>query len=88
MRNLIYQRVSWHIIPPYWMKSAYFDYRINSAMYVIFPLNYIVQFVWFLNLAWCKFKSKPSWIDKKALEYASEMKKIDIQRTMEEWKKL
>lgn len=70
------------------MKSAYLKYETNSAMYVVFPLNYIVQFVWFLNLTWCKFRTKPSWIDKKALEYASEMKKIDIQRTMEEWKKL
>ena len=87
MKNLIYRRVQSYIVPPYWMKSAYFDYRINSAMYVVFPLNYIVQFVWFLNLAWCKFKSKPSWIDKKALEYANELKKIDIQRTLEEWKK-
>jgi hypothetical protein len=87
MKNLIYQRVQWFIVPPYWMKSAYFDYKINSAMYVIFPLNYIVQFVWFLNLAWSKFKSKPSWIDKKALEYASYMSKKDIQRALEEWKK-
>ncbi len=88
MKNLIYQRVSWHIVPPYWMKSAYFDYRYNSAVYVIFPLNYLVQVAWFLNLAWCKFKNKPSWIDKKAMEYASYMSKKDIQRIMEDWKKL
>jgi hypothetical protein len=43
MSNLIYRRVQWFIVPPYWMKSAYFDYKINSAMYVVFPLKYIVQ---------------------------------------------
>jgi len=63
-RDQIYQRVPDFCMAPWHMKMAYTDYARRERVWVVWPLNYIVEFAWFLNLKWCQYTHTPSWIDK------------------------
>ncbi len=70
--NGIVCRVDWLIIDRtpewcvthWWMKCAYRDYARREAIMVAWPLNYVVQLAWAINLAWSRYRHKPSWIDR------------------------
>ena len=51
----------------WWMAVAYYDWMRDEEVNVIFPFHYFVVFSWWLNMKWCKYKGKPSWIDKQII---------------------
>ena len=68
----IVRRVAWLLIERtpewcvthWWMKLAYFDHARREAVMVAWPLNYLVTLAWMANLAWCRYRHRPSWIDR------------------------
>ena len=64
LHSLFYQRIREGIRPPYWMKVAYHDFSSRERVFVAFPFNFLVQFVWWMNLQWCIFRGAPTWLDK------------------------
>lgn len=67
MLKLIYQRLNKGCIRPGWMAVAYFDWMRCQEVCVLFPFHYLVMFGWWLNFKWCKYRSKPSWIDRQVV---------------------
>lgn len=63
LKSFIYQRVSEACYTPRWMKLAHRDFATRESVMVAFPLNYLVQFAWWLNLHWSNFRHQRSWID-------------------------
>jgi hypothetical protein len=64
MVPIFYERVRHGLYRRWWMASAYYDWHLDNEVNVIFPLHYLVMFAWWSNQKWCKYKNKPSWIDK------------------------
>jgi hypothetical protein len=64
VRRFIWIRVSEFCVTPYHMKLAYHDHTRREAIMVAWPLNYVVQLAWMLNVMWCRYRHNPSWIDK------------------------
>jgi len=64
MRDLIYRRLKDCFVPPWWMACAYRDWARNQYVWVVWPLHYLVQFIWWLNFKWNGYRSKRSWIDR------------------------
>lgn len=67
-KAILFVRVPDCCVTPWWMKSAYYDVRRNEVVMVAWPLNYLVQLAWMANLAWSRYRHRPSWIDKKLNE--------------------
>lgn len=65
--NIFYERVSRCYKRRWWMANAYYDWYSDQEVNVIFPLHYLVMFGWWLNMKWCAYKGKPSWIDKQVV---------------------
>lgn len=64
-RRVIVDRVPEACATPWWMKLAYYDVCRREAVMVAWPLNYLVQVAWALNLAWSRYRHRPSWIDRR-----------------------
>ena len=62
--SLVIDRSPEWCVTHWWMKRAYFDHARRESVMVAWPLNYAVQVAWMLNLAWSRYRHKPSWIDK------------------------
>lgn len=61
--NIFFVRQRDFLVPPRWMVRAYMDRSRRENVYVAWPLNYLVQFAWWLNLKWAQYQHRPSWID-------------------------
>lgn len=61
-----------------WMKLAYFDHARREAVMVAWPLNYIVQIAWMLNLAWSRYRHRPSWIDRQIAKEPQRVNKTSL----------
>ena len=66
--GMIYERVNPNFVPPKHMKRVYFDAPRNEYVFVLWPLNYVVELAWWLNFCWCRYTRKQSWIDRLVLE--------------------
>lgn len=66
MRNILFQWVHEWIIPPWWMARAFYDVQRDRTLFVIFPLNIVVVFAWWIQDKWARAAHAPSWIDREA----------------------
>ena len=73
VRRYIWDRVPDCCVTPYHMKLAYMDRARREAVMVAWPLNYAVQIAWAINLAWCRYRHKPAWIDRRIPREAADM---------------
>jgi hypothetical protein len=64
IKNSIYERVPENITTRPWMKACYRDYARRDIVMAAWPLNYVVQAAWMINLAWSKYRHQKSWIDR------------------------
>jgi hypothetical protein len=49
--------------PPKWMAPAYVDYCGNRCIMYAIPIHHLVHLAWWINVIWCRYRSRPSWID-------------------------
>ena len=63
--RFFYERVPECCVTQWHHGRAYADFARREAVMVIYPLHYVVNFIWWLNWKWCDHRMKPSWIDKK-----------------------
>ena len=75
--SIFYERIGRHIKRRWWMATAYYDWMRDKEVNVIFPLHYIVMFAWLVNMRWCKYKGKPSWIDKQIIAALDKQREVN-----------
>lgn len=57
-------------IPPWWMGLAYCR-TPHWGVFWIVPLHEVVKLLWWLNDKWCRYRLRPSWIDREAMKRAT-----------------
>lgn len=57
-------RITEGAIVPRWMAVAYFDYVRHEAVLYAVPLHHLVALVWKINLVWCRYRQRESWIER------------------------
>ena len=72
MRNILWERKETYYVPQWHMKKVCNDYKRPEALWVAFPLNYMVSFALWLEFKWQVFRHKPTWIDKKVRQLTEE----------------
>jgi hypothetical protein len=65
--KIFIERISRAIKSRKYQAMAYFDWEKDQCVMVLWPFHYLVMLVWWMNLRWCKYKHKPSWIDKQVI---------------------
>lgn len=61
--EIFYEKIPTHQVSKWWQCKAFYSFRKNKDLMVIFPFHYVVNFFWWLNLRWSIYSHKPSWID-------------------------
>ena len=62
--SVFFERLPNHIMPRWYHAHAYYDFRKNECVNVIYPLNFAFQVAWWVNLQWSRHTKHPSWIDR------------------------
>lgn len=62
--SVFFERLPNHIVPRWYHAHAYYDFRRNECVNVIYPLNFAFQAAWWVNMRWCRHTKHPSWIDR------------------------
>lgn len=65
IKAFFYERVPRGHRIKHWQCRAYQDYNRHENIMVIFPLHYLVIFIYWLNYLWFTYRGKETWIDKK-----------------------
>lgn len=63
MRFLI-QHVHNCAVPPWFMGRAYYNYRCNRLVYVLYPFHWLAALAWWIQHRWARHTDSPSWIDR------------------------
>lgn len=69
----LFQWIPRYMVPPWWMKRAYYSAVRNQFLMVAWPFNYFVLFAWWVNQVWRSYTVAESWIDKE-IERRSKLK--------------
>jgi hypothetical protein len=64
VKNILFQWVDRHYVSPRWMALAYYSAARNKALFVVFPLNLLIAFAWWIQDIWARAAHAPSWIDR------------------------
>ena len=82
--RFFYERVPECCVTQWHHGRAYTDFTRREVVMVIYPLHYVVNFIWWLNWKWCDHRMKPSWIDRKKAQECSEL----LERVQKEYMEL
>jgi len=74
-RKLFRLRSEGEIIPPWYFGLVYVDYMHGKDIWCPIPLNYILRAMKLIEYSWDKFRSSPTWIDKRVERYINEINK-------------
>ena len=68
MNIIKYERVQGERLPPFCYGLAYREISRPVAVFYLVPINYIIRFVMYISHRWDRYRSRPSWVDKKVEE--------------------
>lgn len=61
--KLFYERIGCEFRTRPYQCRAYYSVEHNQNVMVLFPFHYAVQFAWWLNMQWSRYRYRKSWID-------------------------
>lgn len=78
--SLIFERLPEGQASRWWMARAYSNWWTMTTLMVIWPLNYVVSFTFWLGHRWDHYRMKPSWIDEMVREAVRKSEAEDARR--------
>jgi len=67
------------MLPPWYYGLVYIDYMHREDIFAPIPLNYIIRLARSIEYCWDRFRSKPTWIDRRVEKFIRELDKGRIE---------